>query len=184
MLKQPRSLKPIAASEGALSALFRPKSVAVIGASPASEARAQSLEYYKRIGYSGKVVAVNPKYEQIAGYSCYDSLKSVPFVPDAVLILRNREGSVAALEEAAEIGVRAAVIPEIGFAESGGAEGVAAQDRIVKIARATGMAVLGPNSSGLINWIDRVHLNISLAEVLKPGCVALLSQGAEEQNSL
>ncbi|MDH2348665.1 acetate--CoA ligase family protein [Bradyrhizobium sp. SSUT77] len=177
MLKQPRSPKPTSASEGALSALFRPESVAVIGASPASEARSQSLEYYKRIGYSGKVAAVNPKYEQIAGYPCYHSLKSMPFVPDAVLILRNREGSIAALKEAAEVGVRAAVIPEIGFAESGGAEGVAAQAQIVEIARATGMAVLGPNSSGLINWIDRVHLNISLAEVLKPGCVALLSQG-------
>ncbi|RXH33381.1 hypothetical protein XH84_10595 [Bradyrhizobium nanningense] len=177
MLTRYRPHKSTPASEGALFALFQPKSVAVIGASPASEARSQSLEYYKRIGYSGKVAAVNPKYDRIAGYSCYDSLKSMPFVPDAVLILRNREGSVAALEEAAEVGVRAAVIPEIGFAESGGAEGVAAQAKIVEIAQASGMAVLGPNSSGLINWIDRVHLNISLAEVLKPGCVALLSQG-------
>ncbi|MGY3537987.1 MULTISPECIES: acetate--CoA ligase family protein [unclassified Bradyrhizobium] len=164
------------ASEGGLSALFRPNSVAVIGASPTSETRRQPLELYKKIGYSGKVAAVNPKYEEVAGYPCYPSLKRMPFVPDAVLILRNREATLASLEEAADVGVRAAVVPEIGFAESG-VEGAAAQARIVDVARASGMAILGPNSGGVINWVDRVHLNLSAFEVRRPGRVALFSQG-------
>ncbi|WP_348628092.1 acetate--CoA ligase family protein [Sinorhizobium sp. BJ1] len=174
----PHSRSPISRplSQRALSALFRPDSVAVIGASPTSDVRREPLEGYNRIGYSGKVAAVNPKYDEVAGYPCYPSLKNLPFVPDAVLILRNRDATVAALEEAADAGVRAAVIPEIGFAEAG-AEGAAAQARIVDIARSSGMAVLGPNSGGVTNWVDRVHLSIDPIPVLRPGGVALISQG-------
>lgn len=183
MLPQSRSAKLTPVSQSALSALFRPNSVAVIGTSPASDVRRTPLEQYKRIGYAGKVAAVNPKYEEVAGFPCYASLKSIPYVPDAVLILRNREGTVAALEEAAEVGVKAAVIPEIGFAEAG-AEGVAAQARIVDVARSSGMAVLGPNSGGMINWVDRVHLNMGAFDVRPPGHVALISQGGGTRLSL
>ncbi|UWU75846.1 acetate--CoA ligase family protein [Bradyrhizobium huanghuaihaiense] len=183
MLPHSRSALSTPASQGGLSALFRPNSIAVIGASPTSDVRRQSLELYKQIGYSGKVAAVNPKYEEIAGYPCYPSLKSMPFVPDAVLILRNREATLAALEEAADVGVRAAVVPEIGFAEAG-AEGTAAQARLVDIARTSGMAVLGPNSGGVINWLDRVHLNMSSFEVRRPGQVAFFSQGGGTRAAL
>ncbi|WP_283810988.1 acetate--CoA ligase family protein [Bradyrhizobium zhanjiangense] len=170
MLSKSRSVTSTPVSDSALSALFRPSSVAVIGSGCAP------LEQYKRIGYPGKVAGVNPKYNEVAGYPCYPSLKSMPFVPDAVLIMRNRDASIAALEEAADLGVRAAAVVEIGFAEAG-AEGAAAQARIVEIARRSGMAVLGPNTGGVINWVDRVHLNMSQFEVGRPGNVALISQG-------
>lgn len=177
MLPRSRSATSTPASQSGLSALFRPNSVAVIGASPTSDVRRIALEHYKRIGYSGKVAGVNPGYETVAGYPCYPSLKAMPFVPEAVLILRNREATLAALEEAAEVGVRAAVVPQIGFGESGTEQGAAAQARIVEIARASGMAVLGPNSTGVINWVDRVHVNSGPFDVLSPGGVAFISQG-------
>lgn len=182
----PRSRSAISspASQSGLSALFRPKSIAIIGASQTSIAGRRPLDSYKQIGYSGKVAAVNPKYEEVAGYACYPSLKSMPFVPDAVLILRNREGTLAALKEAADVGVRAAVIPEIGFAETGATEGVAAQARIVDIARGSGMAVLGPNSGGVANWVDRVHVNMGGLELRRPGSVALMSQGGGTRGAL
>ncbi|WP_161495425.1 acetate--CoA ligase family protein [Bradyrhizobium sacchari] len=176
MFPKSRSAKSMPVSQSALSALIRPSSVAVIGSSPASDVRRTSLDHYKLIGYSGKVAAVNPKYEEVAGYPCYPSLKSMPFVPDAVLILRNRDATIAALEEAAEVGVKAAVIPEMGFAEAG-TEGAAAQARLADVARASGMALLGPNSGGVINWADRVHLSMGAFEVRRPGHVALISQG-------
>lgn len=176
MFPHSRSAKSTPVSQSALSALFRPNSVAVIGTSPDSDVRRTPLEHYKRLGYTGKVAAVNPKYEEIAGFPCYPSLKRMPFVPDAILILRNRGAVVAALEEAAEVGVKAAVIPEMGFAEAG-AEGAAAQARIVDVAQRSGMAVLGPNAIGVINWADRVHVNMGAFELCRPGHVALISQG-------
>ncbi|WP_316399176.1 acetate--CoA ligase family protein [Bradyrhizobium sp. 33ap4] len=159
-----------------LAPLFRPKSIAVVGASPTSGWGRQVLEGYRALGYEGKVAVVNPKYKEVASYPCFPSLRSMPFVPDAVLILRDRAATVSVIEEAAEVGVRAAVAPAIGFAEWG-AEGAAAQARIADVARTSGMAVVGPNTSGLINWVDRLHLKIGTAEVRRPGHVALFGHG-------
>lgn len=158
-----------------LSALFRPNSIAVVGASPNAGYNRQALENFSRLGYSGKVVAINPKYDDVLGYPSYPSIKSMPFVPDAVLVLRNATSTVSVIEEAADVGVRAAVAFATGFVEVG-SEGAAAQARIVDAARKSGMVVLGPNCSGLVNWIDRVPLHLAGVEASQPGRVALISQ--------
>lgn len=170
-------------SHNNLSALFRPNSIAVVGASPSSIFGRQALENFQQLGYTGRVVAVNPKYEEILGYRCYRSLKSIPFVPEAVLLLCNRGTAIPVIEEAGDLGVRAAVVVAIGFAEAG-AEGAAAQARIVDVARTSGMAVLGPNCSGLINWVDRVPLHLNAVDPKRPGSVALISQGGGPKTAL
>ncbi|WP_194456346.1 acetate--CoA ligase family protein [Bradyrhizobium sp. CCBAU 53421] len=175
--------KPQMASDSDLSALFRPKSIGLVGASPNSKFGPQFLRLLEQLGYSGKVAVVNPRYEEVAGYSCHPSIKSMPFVPDAVFVLRDAASTVAAIEEAADVGVRAAVTVATGFAEAG-AEGAAAQARLVNVARRSGMAVVGPNCSGLINWADRVHLNLGAFEPKKAGHVALIAQGGGPKNAL
>ncbi|VIO71680.1 acetate--CoA ligase family protein [Bradyrhizobium ivorense] len=175
--------EPQAVRRSNLSALFRPNSVAVVGASPTSIWGRQALENLKQFGYTGKVAAVNPKYEEVLGYPCYPSIKCMPFVPDAVLVLRDSSSTVSIVEEAADVGVRAAVAVAMGFAETG-AEGAAAQARIVNAARTAGMAVVGPNCSGLINWVDRVPLHAGAVETRRPGRVALFAQGGGPKTSL
>ncbi|MEV0288882.1 acetate--CoA ligase family protein [Kribbella sp. NPDC050820] len=179
--------EPQTVSNNDLSALFRPKSVAVVGVSSSESYTRlwsrQTLENFRLFGYSGKVAAVNPKYQEVQGFPCYPSIKSMPFVPDAVVILRNAASTVSMIEEAAEVGVRAAVTFATGFAEVG-AEGAAAQARIANVARASGMAVVGPNCSGLINWVDRVPLHLGAAELRGPGCVALIAHGGGPKTSL
>ena len=69
-----------------LEPVFRPKSIAVVGASPSNQWGKQALQNLINMGYAGKVVAVNPKYTEIIGFDCYPSLKDIPFAPDAVLI--------------------------------------------------------------------------------------------------
>lgn len=177
-IKEPKTV-----GHSELSALFRPNSVAVVGASPASMSGRQALENLKVLGYSGKVAAVNPKYEEVLGYPCYSSIKSIPFVPDAVLILRPRDSTISVIEEAAEVGVRAAVTVATGFGEAG-PEGAAAQARLADVARSAGMAVVGPNSSGLVNWVDRVSLHLSAVEPRQPGSVALFAQGGGPKSAL
>lgn len=167
-----------------LSALFRPKSLAVVGASPTSKFGRQALELLKQFGYSGKAAVVNPKYEEVLGYPCYPSIKDMPFVPEAVFVLRDAKSTLAVIEQAADIGVRAAVVVATGFGEAG-AEGAAAQARIVDVARSTRMEVLGPNATGLINWVDRVHLNLGAFDPSRrAGSVALFSQGGGAKNAL
>ncbi|WP_407151134.1 acetate--CoA ligase family protein [Bradyrhizobium sp. ORS 86] len=175
--------KSRAASSNELSALFRPNSIAVVGASPTQIWGRQALENIQKLGYSGKVAVVNPKYEEVLGYPCYPSIKSMPFVPEAIFVLRNRESTVSVIEEAADAGVRAAVAVAIGFAETG-AEGAAAQARIVDVAQAAGLVVVGPNCSGLINWVDRVPLHLGDVQARPAGRVALFAQGGGPKTSL
>lgn len=170
-------------SDTHLSALFRPNSIAVVGASPNSIFNRQALENFRQLGYSGKVAVVNPKYDQVLGYPCYASIKSMPFVPDVVLVLRNRDSTISVIEEAADVGVQAAVSVAIGFAETG-AEGMIAQARIAEIAQTSGIAVVGPNCSGLINWVDRVPLHLGAVDSRRPGTVALFAQGGGPKTSL
>lgn len=54
------------------SDLFVPRSVAVVGASPAAHAvTSRPLQFLKRHGFAGNVHAVNPRYERIGDVACY-----------------------------------------------------------------------------------------------------------------
>lgn len=172
-----------AVSQNNLSPLFRPNSVAVVGASATSSWGREALENIQRLGYSGKVAAVNPRYQEVLGYPCYPSIKDMPFVPEAILVLLNGTATVRVIEEAASVGVRAAIAVAGGFAEAG-AQGAAAQARIADVARASGMVVVGPNCSGLVNWVDAVPLHYGAVESRRPGRVALFAQGGGPKTSL
>ncbi|MGV7219558.1 acetate--CoA ligase family protein [Bradyrhizobium sp. UFLA05-112] len=169
--------------QGSVVALFRPKSIAVVGASANSIWGRQALESFKAFDYSGQVIAINPKYEEVLGFPCYPTLRSAPFVPEAIFVLRDGASTLRVIEEAAEIGVRAAVAVATGFAEAGG-EGIEAQARLTEIVRRAGMAIVGPNCSGLINYVDQVPMHLGVVERKQPGCVALFAQGGGPKSSL
>jgi len=61
-----------------MDALMRPRSVAVVGASPNPSFVSLALKNLLRYGYSGPVVAINPKYDHIDSAPCYPSLLDVP----------------------------------------------------------------------------------------------------------
>ena len=155
-----------------LEPVFRPKSIAVVGASPSNVWGKQALQNLKNMGYEGKVVAVNPKYTEIIGFDCYPSLKDIPFAPDAVLINVNRERTAQLVEEAAEVGAKAAVMFAIGFAEAG-PEWRAVQERIVAAARDAHMVAIGPNCQGIINFVEPCAMWMGPVFPYPPGSVAM-----------
>src|ERR1700749_4970732 len=104
-------------SPESIRALFEPRSVAVVGASP-SGFGGTVIQNLVTAGYAGDVAGVNPKYEEVMGKPCFGSLGDVPFTPDAVVISVGRERVVTALEDAARAGARAAVVFAIGFTEA------------------------------------------------------------------
>jgi acetate---CoA ligase (ADP-forming) len=99
----------------------------------------------------------------------------MPFVPEAVLVGVNRERVVSVIEEAAEVGARGAVIFAIGFAEAGD-DWAAAQRRITEVATAAGMAVIGPNCQGTINFHHPCALYMGKVHPYAPGHVGLFAQ--------
>lgn len=131
---------------GCLDRLFRPRSIAVVGASASASKVGYQLVNALR-DFDGQVFPINPRQTQIAGRRAYPQLGALPSVPDLVLLGLPASACVDALAEAARIGVGGAVIVGGGFAESG-AEGAALQAQIERICRNSGLRLLGPNTSG------------------------------------
>lgn len=154
-----------------------PKSVAVLGASPKHKARGNTAVLNLRnFGFVGDIYPIHPTADEVGGLRCYATLAELPVAPECVVVALSADKAVSALEEAAQAGVKAAVVYASGFAE-GGPEGQALQERLVALSRATGLRVCGPNSLGLCNVVDRVSMyGAVLPENLATSGLAILSQ--------
>ncbi|MGE0658921.1 MAG: acetate--CoA ligase family protein [Reyranellaceae bacterium] len=135
-----------------LDAALQPQSVAVVGASEnPHKIGGRPIAYLQRFGYDGRIYPINPNRAEIQGLAAYATLSALPESPDLAIIAVPGLAAVDAVEACADKGVRVAVIMTSGFGETG-AEGKAAQDRMVAIARQAGMRLVGPNTQGIANF--------------------------------
>jgi acyl-CoA synthetase (NDP forming) len=134
-----------------LDALFRPRSVAVVGASadPAKLGHAL-LRNLEEHGFAGDIWPVNPNASEILGKRAYTSLLDTPRAPDLALVTVPNRAVVDVVEQAAQRGAQALVVLSSGFGEAGEA-GRQAEDRIREVSRRSGLRVLGPNCMGVYN---------------------------------
>lgn len=130
---------------------FKPRSVAVIGASrnPKKDGNI-ILQNIIDSDFSGDIYPVNPSAEEILGLKVYPNVKDIPGEVDLVVLIIPARFCVQAMEDCAAKGVKAVIIEAMGFAEVG-PEGKALQDQIVKIARRSGIRVMGPNCTGIVS---------------------------------
>src|ERR1017187_7693663 len=160
-----------------LEPVFRPNSVAVIGAS--NRAGTVGHDLFRNIllsGYSGTLYPVNPKAASIAGVHAYTNVGEIPDNIDLALIMVPATAVAPVLEECGQKGARGAVIVTAGFKEVG-VEGEALERRAVEIAREYGISLVGPNCLGVINTDADIMLNASFARCMpKHGNIAFLSQ--------
>ncbi len=168
-----------------IKALLNPRSVAVLGASERASVGRGMVEALERIGFSGAIYPINPKYTSVAGRNCYAGLRELPEPPDVVSFCIRSDGILENLRAAAEHGARAAVIYDGGFAEIGH-EGEAMQREIAGICREAGMSLCGPNCMGVLN--PPARSTTFKQEVRDPealiGNVALISQSGSVAASL
>ena len=162
-----------------LRAVFRPSSIALIGASetPTKLITYRPIEYLRRYGYAGEIYPVNPKYESVQGLPAYASVRDVPAPPEMVIVALPRQHVLAALEECAEVGTKIAIVYSSGFAEV--LDGVALQQEITDLTRRTGLRVIGPNCQGIANLADGVFPCFSTAfatDAPESGRAAIISQ--------
>ncbi|MFI5270092.1 MAG: CoA-binding protein, partial [Chloroflexota bacterium] len=134
-----------------LEALFRPKSVAVIGAS-ADPAKLGFTLVRNLVDYdfAGAIYPINPSARDILGQRVYASVLDTPEPPDLVLVTVPNQAVVGVVEQAAEKGAQALVVLSSGFGEAG-EEGRQAEERIRGIHERSGMRILGPNCMGVYN---------------------------------
>ncbi len=168
-------------------ALFRPRSIGLVGLSgDQRRPTGRVLGYLRRAGYGGAVYVVNPRHDEVQGVRAYASLRDLPEAPEHVYVLLGTDLALKAVADCAAAGVKVATVLADGFAEIG-AEGVARQNRMVEVARAAGMRLLGPNSMGLADLHSGAWITVN-AVYTEPGQlvgrVALLAQSGSMMGGL
>ncbi|CAB1084271.1 CoA-binding protein [Alkalispirochaeta odontotermitis] len=132
---------------------FKPRGVAVIGASANPVKGGYFILNNLLKGYNGGIYPVNPAYSEIDGLSCFSAVLDVPDPVDLAIIFVPAPRVPRVLRECAERGIKGAMIESGGFAESG-SQGEKLQEQILAISRKTGIRIWGPNCMGLV---DAVH---------------------------
>lgn len=167
---------PEASTKG-LDGIFRPRSVAVIGASrrEGSIGR-QVVANLIAGGFRGPVYPVNPKAEVVHSVSAYVSVRAIPGPVDLAVLVVPPDVVLTAAEQCGKKGVKGLVVVTAGFREIGGV-GIEREEKLRKIARRYRMRVIGPNCMGIINTEPQFSCNASFAATPPPaGAVAMVSQ--------
>jgi acyl-CoA synthetase (NDP forming) len=186
------------AEQASLRPLLAPRSVAVVGVGRHGGVGREVLQALIGYGFAGPVYAVNPYAERIRitraqatfrpgggegtpaavplDLPAYPSLARLPGPAELVVIAVPADRVAGVLADAAAGGTRAAVILSAGFSEAGG-DGRASEAELVRLARAAGIRLVGPNCLGVINTDPEVRLDASFAPGPPlPGGLAVASQ--------
>jgi acyl-CoA synthetase (NDP forming) len=132
-----------------LNRIFRPESVAVIGASnDTAKFGGRILENLMKFGFRGKLFPVNPKESQVQGIFSFPDIKDVTDPVDLAIITTPGPFVVPAVRACAEKGVKGVEILSAGFRESG-EEGKLLESELIDIAGQSGMRIVGPNCFGI-----------------------------------
>lgn len=161
----------------ALDLLFRPASIAVIGASRRPGTLGyQILDNLLRYRYQGVVYPVNPHARSVHSIPTYPSVAAIPGPVDMAVVVVPKEVVLEVVEECGQKGVRGVVVISAGFREVGG-EGAAREEELLRIVRRHGMRLVGPNCMGLLNTDPAVSMNATFAPTTPPpGATSFLSQ--------
>lgn len=162
--------------------ILAPGGIAVVGASADPTKRGyKAMVGLIKDGYRGEIYPVNPKADMILGVKAWPSVTAIPGNPALALICTPAASVPGLISECGRRGIKGAVILASGFAEIGG-EGAELEREMMEKARAHGVRIIGPNTSGLFNLHHRVNL-LSLDNV-KPGGVGIISQSGNMLLSL
>ena len=162
-----------------LSSLFKPAFLAVVGASEKPGPGLQVIENLRVLGFKGKIIPVNPKYEKVLGLQCFPSLTAVKeagFSVDMVAILLGKNNVLPVAQEAAATGVKAAWAFAAGFGETG-TEGKAIENELRNLCAKSNMLFLGPNCVGYLNPNDKTGAySAPVPREIKGGNIGMVTQ--------
>jgi len=153
--------------------LLHPSSIAVVGASR-TPGKVGYAVFRNLLNFQGELCPVNPSADDIFGKKVYPTISAIPGPVEMVVIATPAESVPGIVKEAGEKGVKSAVILTAGFKETGDA-GRVLEDELLKVARETGIRIVGPNCLGII--IPPLDLNATF-DVQSPlsGQIGFISQ--------
>lgn len=165
-----------------LNRLFKPASVAVIGASEvpgkAAERRTRSLI---KGGYPGKIYLINPKRDTLFGMKAYSSILDIGTEVDLVMVVVAPKFIPQAVSDSVKMGAKGIVIITAGLGETG-PEGKRIEKEILQTATKGGAKIIGPNCSGLFS--ASAGMNLLGVPPIKSGPLAVIAQSGNIIDSI
>jgi acetyltransferase len=170
-----RASDVLRATRHPLDSIFRPRSVAVIGATekPGSVGRTILWNLISS-PFGGTVYPVNPSRRSTLGIKAYPSLADIPDPVDLAVIVTPAATAPGLVSECAAKGVKGVIIISAGFRETG-EQGAELERQVLAQARAAGIRVVGPNCLGVMNPIGGLNATFA-AGMAVPGSVGFISQ--------
>ena len=158
-----------------LDQLFKPSTIAVIGASPRLESVGGVLwRNLRRAGFGGMLLPVNPRRADLDGVPCWPDVASLPTVPDLAVIATPPETVPGLIRDLGARGTKAAVIISAGFGELG-ARGKELQQATLDAAKPYLLRLVGPNCVGVM--VPQIGLDASFSHIApRRGHLAFVSQ--------
>lgn len=162
-----------------LTAVFQPRSIAVVGATDRPNAVSRTIVSNliagnEQAGYPYTIYPINPTRKDVLGLPCFPSVENVPGDLDMAVIVTPAKTCVDIMKQCARKGAKAAIVISAGFKEAG-PEGVRFEEDLIQTARAAGIRVIGPNCLGVMN--PNAGLNATFAATMGlPGNLAFISQ--------
>jgi acyl-CoA synthetase (NDP forming) len=158
----------------ALDCIFKPRSIAIIGASDSyTKWGYRMVERPLKTGYGGAIYPINPKKQEILGLPTYPSVSEVEGDIDLAVMTTPAPTIPALLKECAEKGIKGAVVITAGFSEIG-ETGKRFENEMLAVARSTGIRLVGPNCMGI--WSAVGQLSLCFPKAPKAGTIAFISQ--------
>jgi len=163
--------------KGNLDFIFRPQSIAVIGATNRKGSIGREL-LHNVIDYEfeGKVFPVNPTKSVIHSIKCYSTILDVPDKVDLAVVVVPKELTVDIVSQCGEKGVKGILMITAGFKETGKA-GAELEMKVLETVKNYGMRMIGPNCFGIVNADPKVHLDATFSKIRPSfGKIGLISQ--------
>ena len=167
----------VASLASQLDGIFKPKSIAVIGASTRPGTVGNDL--FRNLlfgGYQGCVYPINPKAEHILGVHCFPTLADVPSDVDLAVLIVPAKAVLGIIDEAKAKNAKGMIIISAGFKETGH-EGAELEKQVAAKVREAGIPLIGPNCLGVINAAPEIRMNATFATKIPDyGKLAFISQ--------
>ena len=158
-----------------MDVFFEPKSIAIIGASESFKFGYWTTEYLLQSEF--KTYPVNPNKNTIFGHKTYKNVEEIPEDIDLAIIIVNNDRVLESVKNCVEKGVKGIIIESAGFAETGIKKYIEIQNEIERIAKTTGIRIIGPNCVGITNFYNKfTSAEVDFSDTLEGGKISIIAQ--------
>jgi acetyltransferase len=163
--------------------LLQARSVAIVGASERAKWPVRIFSQLRDFGFPGRAYPINPHRSEVWGVRCYPSFAALPEVPDHALIIIPAEAVPAAVEEAAQAGVKAVTVYAANIGEGSDPATLARGARLTELCDRHGIMLAGPNCMGAISLHEKyfVYPDPELCKVSAGSVGAVFQSGGTLQ---